>query len=502
MTRAEIIQALSNLPTATLEKLLTIADCSITPIDGQLTDFDYAKIIDAVFKKGGLADTHFPEWTDRSKSDFGRFLVELMALFSDKDFFYLNYFYNEAFVTKATQYNTLVHKALSIGLVPPGNVAAFGNFTLNIEATLVEEVVPRGAIEIGYSGSPDFTFTNDEFTIPASDVARQITTVFRHGIKKETYGNFNGKSIVLSTKNVAAKTIQLTIGGLGYTEVDSFASGNAATKHFMVAYDEEGRAEIYFAKGGYGVIPEYDASYVVSYLVGGGTLGNLLTGSLDKIAKNKSKATISGFTQFTTSGGSNLLPMETLRQKIVNYDKTGNRILNSDDAARLIKELDFVYNSKAISRANFLYIYVVPKGSKNLTESQNTAIDTFINKKLVMDKAPLISTPVYTAVTMKLNVYILPQASRAQTRENVQEVVDSYTNPQINGQFGEGIKRYKLANLIMSRVQYTQNVDFEVLQKNTNPPPYSAPADLEFYDTELIDVDNSVITINIIGGQE
>ena len=76
----------------TLKKLITIGDSILSPMNTELTSVDFASMIDEVFKENGLADRYFPEWKDRSKSDFGRFLVELFALFSDKDFFYINHF--------------------------------------------------------------------------------------------------------------------------------------------------------------------------------------------------------------------------------------------------------------------------------------------------------------------------------------------------------------------------------------------------------------------------
>ena len=78
-TKQSLINNLSKYDVDTLSKLLKYADLILIPDEDLASNVTMQQLVD---KAHNLADIYFPEWTDRSKSDFGEFLVELFALFS------------------------------------------------------------------------------------------------------------------------------------------------------------------------------------------------------------------------------------------------------------------------------------------------------------------------------------------------------------------------------------------------------------------------------------
>ena len=154
MSKEQVLATLEDRFTeGQLEKLLTIGESILSPMDGELTSVDFAAMVDSVFKADGLADTYFPQWTDRSSSDMGRLLVEIFAIFSDKDFFYINNFSREAFVGTANLYSSLRARALNQGFNPSANVAATGNISM-VFSSGEAQTVSRGDIVLGVTDFP------------------------------------------------------------------------------------------------------------------------------------------------------------------------------------------------------------------------------------------------------------------------------------------------------------------------------------------------------------
>lgn len=82
-TKEELLQYFAGLDIALLQRLQKYSQLLIIPDEDLLTN---ATMVQMVEKAHSLADVLFPQWTDRSKSDFGEFLVELFAVFQRKTF--------------------------------------------------------------------------------------------------------------------------------------------------------------------------------------------------------------------------------------------------------------------------------------------------------------------------------------------------------------------------------------------------------------------------------
>ena len=126
-TKEQLLQYFAGLDLSLLQKLEKYSKLLIIPDEDLLT---YATMVQMVEKAHSVADSLFPEWTDRSKSDFGEFLVELIALFSEKDFWYLNAFANEGILRKMRSYSNAFSKASSLGYFPTVCTSAKATFNI------------------------------------------------------------------------------------------------------------------------------------------------------------------------------------------------------------------------------------------------------------------------------------------------------------------------------------------------------------------------------------
>lgn len=496
MTREEMLLMFEKYTDNQLERLLAIGDSILTPLDGELTSVDFGGMVNQVFKVGGLADQYFPEWTDRSKSDFGRFLVELFALFSDKDFFYINHFFRESFAGTAEMYRSLVQMGLEQGYAAPANLSASGTVQL-IFAAGAQETVARGAVEIGNSILPGQFYTNDEFVAPLSGVDVAVNVTFRHGRILKTDGYFDGNSIFVNITGISKNSIKLVLQNEEWDEVLTFKDGTNVTKHYRVFYDSEGRAEIVFASEGFGAKPTKGQFYEVEVLQGGGYIGDVLANNLDTVYKADTVRTLNTFVQSDILGGTSQLPLEVLRETIIGRNRTQDRIVNPDDAQYFCNGFDFVKKVYAEAFSYYLYVYVLPVTGLNLSPTQITQIHDALEPKLLMGYNLTVADPLYVPVTLSITVYLLPQYNKQGAQIIAQKVVEDYLNPLKNGQFGEGVKRSKLTNYLLQSISGAQNVTYDVLHRSGFP---DSPQDLIFLGSEVVDYPNSTITINIQGG--
>lgn len=502
--RQQLLTDMNQYEDEVLYKLHVIANSILNPNLNQLTSADFSSMVDMVFSTGGLADTYFPAWTDKSKSDFGRFLVELFALFSDKDFFYINHYSKEAFGTTAELYRSLVHKSRSNGFTPPSNLAAVTVIDVTF-APSAGENVDRGAIVFGLAGVDGFEFSNDAFTIPANGSPQVISVTFRHGIIKQAVGNFNYKSIVIDDEGVCDSTVELVVDGdNSWTETGTFANGISTTKHFMVFYNEEAKAEIVFAKGGFGVYPAVNTPYSLTYRKGGGLIGNIAAGLLDQIVTDDTVTGVTSFVQgLPASGGANCLSLEQLRQRYIGFQRNLNRAVTDEDIETIAKELQWVHNAKSESIANYSFLYIVPVGTHIPTAPQITEVENYFLSpmpKLGMGRALLVGAAGFITVTLDIKVYILSGFSNSAAQTVTERVVQDYLDPNRYGKFGGGVVRSYLASLIIQSVQGCQNVDFDQCEDDANPT-FPVVNDVFVNNSQLVDYSNSTITITVIGGQ-
>jgi hypothetical protein len=496
MTREDLLAQLDNFSDEQLAKLVTIGNSILSPLETELTATDFSTMVEEVMKPDGLADTYFPDWTDRSSSDMGRFLVELFALFSDKDFFYMNNFSREGFVGVADLYRSLMHKAVNQGFNPPSNRAASGNVSLVFSAGGAE-TVQRGSIVLGVQGVPELTYLNKPFSLTTSAVDENIVVEFMHGKLRDETGVLDASTILVSTPKIVSKSIELKIGVNTWTEVDSFLDSTSTDKHFMVVYDEDGRAEILFGADGYGKKPTLGQSYSVEYITGGGYLGDIGDGLVTQIVTNNTLRSINSFEQFAMTGGTDQLEKEELRQVIIGKARHQNRAVTPEDVDNHLKELTFVKRSHSEAFLDDVYVYVMPEGGGTLDPSQETLVRNKIEDKIALGFDLTVSSPVYVPITLEIDLYLLPQTVKSGAYSRAIKVVEDNLNPDLRHGFGEGVNRSTLSSKLLQKVQGATNVVFKELYRTG---VYTEVNDLQFLTQELVDWDNSVVTINTIGG--
>lgn len=276
MDRDEILKYLNTLPTDKLNQLKEYSTLMLLPDSSTLLNINQPQLVDKAMQ---LADVFFPEWTDRSSSDFGKFLIEIFALFSEKDFKYINHYANEGFLLTTQYFSNAYFKALEYGYTPKTIVLPTVKPILYFDSG-EDVVVPKGGIEFEFSlfkgtlASPTDKLTKiytniKSFTI--SQAAPGSTTaisnvLFKEGTLIEKTLSYNNRPIKLYDKNIDMSTIDVSINGVVYTKVSTFGSKSPDLKAFLPIPEEDGSVTIYLGDRVFFTNPPYGAQVSISYL--------------------------------------------------------------------------------------------------------------------------------------------------------------------------------------------------------------------------------------------
>ena len=223
MLKEEIIAALSALPNDKLELLYEYSKNVIIPDADLLTRVN---MISMKAKVNEFADKNFSEWTDRSTTDFGMFLAEIMCVMSEKDFWYINGFFTQSVMQRMTTYSLAWLRASEMGYRPSVFIGSTGTFQLTYLAGS-SHTYSKGELIVVAN---ELKFTNvSTFTVGTGAESPVVT--LRQGSYYTDNITFNGYSLDIRRAGVNVDTLEVTVGDTTYTRVYTFGdSGSAPTQ--------------------------------------------------------------------------------------------------------------------------------------------------------------------------------------------------------------------------------------------------------------------------------
>ena len=331
-----------------------------------------------------LADSLFPEWTDRSKSDFGEFLVELFALFSEKDFWYINAFANESILRKAHSYSNVFAQVSALGYTPTLCKGATATFSLSFAAGNAA-TYKRGDLTVMVG---DIPFTNDEaFSVPAEETTLTLLLLHAGTFTSEDI-TFNGNSIFIRQKNIDVDSVFVQINNVEYTRVGTFGESDSDSTHFMVLPEEDGSVSIYFGHNGYGVQPALGSGIHVDFRTCDGSKQNFdfPTTMEVRVTDDLSQREVTGVTLMTAAtGGSYAESLTSIQEKAPLMIGVQGTAVNTVSTEGLLNTLGFVKQSKVTLDGTTVSYRVIPtSGSEEPTTEEQSKIYDFLSGRLIM----------------------------------------------------------------------------------------------------------------------
>ena len=501
ITKEQLLRYFATLDVPTLEKLQKYSKMLIIPDEDLLVNVTMSQMVD---KAHNLADSLFPEWTDRSKSDFGEFLVELFALFSEKDFWYINAFANEGILRKMRSYSNAFSKASSLGYQPVTCKGAVCDFNVSFAAG--EEILyERGDLIVDVNG---LKFTNDEaFDIPksASESSKQLT--LHEGTHVAEDITYNGYNILIRKPNIDINSIIVTIDNVLYTQVGNFGYSSLDSTHFMVLPEEDGSCSIYFGNNGFGIQPSIGKSIRVEYRTCSGSDGNTSI-SYAKINDSLSDREAVSASMITAAmGGIYAETLTSIKEKAPLFFNVKRAAINENVSQSILNSFSFVHKSKVIVLGREVIYRIIPtSGYLEPTSEELSVISEEFHPYLMAGYAGSYVANTYkslmlvahsSATKIILDVIVLSGYNTDTVESSLRQVMEDVTNPLVNADYGGSFIKTDMDILMRSRVSGVQSVTFklQVGSKEQIMP------DVTLEETEIfrkINQDDLIIRTNVV----
>jgi len=486
MSKQTIITYLSTLSLSKLERLYDYARNIIIPEKDLLTNVTMQQMVK---KSLELADINFPEWTDRSDSDFGRFLVELIALFSEKDFYYINGFANETFISKCKVYSDLFVRAVEFGYSPVMYTSSKSSISLTFG---IGSAISYNRGDVIIADDSGNTFTNlYPFTVPEVLVGTtSIVTTFAQGdvIKKEDI--YNGYRIDISETNIDAESVVILMNGLPWTKVPNFGQSLADDLHFIVLPEMDGSISIYFGDNTYGKSPSVDTQVSLSYIRSRVYTDFIGSGSINSSLNTRP---LSSFSVISTTVGYVGETLEQLRQNTLLFKNTYLTVNQTSSIVLFLNRQPSVKRSYANVIGTSVYFRVIPSDGSVASGLLLTELEALVNDVVTMGYTCYGIAAEYVEVgPISADIYYLQEADASYVSETAKNIISDYTNPLVSADFGKDFNRYDLLFQIRQKIESCTNVVFTVVQGG-------APTDVVLTDLQIMKaVSTGSITINLI----
>lgn len=397
------------------------------------TSKDYASIRDDML--GQITDV-FPEWTNRDPADFGIVLIELFAYMGDILSYYIDRSANEAFMTTASQRDSVLYLARLLGYNPSTVVASTVTLTFsNSTASTIE--VPAGtqiATSASTTGGTQIIFETDAaVTVPAKvgTVNGTITVTATQGqtvteeLAPTSTGEIN-QTRELTYSPLIQNSIDIVAGASPFTEVAYLIDYNNYDPVFVVQTRADGVSFVVFGDGISGRIPATGATITATYRIGGGTIGNVGAGLIKSIIK--SSAALSSFSGLTVTnltpatGGVEEESTDSIRVNGPASLRALNRAVSLADYSALCVAAGVAKANAVADVYTSVTVYVAPSagelgvtsisGTTPSSEFTNTTVPLLTN--YLVGKAPANTTitfqpPTYVPVSIVATITTLPQ---------------------------------------------------------------------------------------------
>jgi hypothetical protein len=446
-----------------------------------------SRLIDFIQQRFGPTGTELPNtFNDLVESSIAIMLIENWAFLADTLSFKMDQIVNELFIDTVTEVENAFRLARLVGFQPQPPIASSSMWTGTLNAVYSTNIViPTPVsidvlvggtpitIELFASTSNNEPIFNQDIVIPAG--SRVNSSVI--GLEGTTLrASFTGtgdisQTLTLPSSSVLYDSIQVELNGEIWSRVDSFTDSQPR-KEYRVEFDSAYTGYVIFGNNRSGLIPPAGSSITATYRVGGGTIGNIITGYVE-VQKLGATAGISTgipitFKNYTRGkygyDGDNI---EDVRKKLPLWVKTQDRCVSGSDYKNLIDQFATPYHgqigkSTALLRSygcsgNVIDIYILTKDGENLIKSSDELkmdLTNMLNSKKMLTDYVCIKDGIilYVDVTVDL---VLDRAYRKFESEIRAEVLQRLNNffSLNNWEYGETLKETDLVKEISDMKQ-------------------------------------------------
>ena len=353
-----------------------------------------------------------PQWTSRDSGDFGIVLLELFAYLGDLLNYQIDRAANEAFISTATQRDTVLNLAKLLNYIPNDVNAATGTVTLSNSGATDATIAAGTEVSTTADGiNPAVTFTlNEAVNVPAQVGIVNGTAsvaVTQGKSTTETVGTSTGtpnQEFPLSNTGVITGAgITVTVAGITYSKINFIIDANSTDAVYYTYTDGAGITYVVFGDGISGRIPPNGSSISVTYRYSetSGSVGNVAANSV----KNINIFGITVTNELGFSGGTDAESTDSVRVNAPLSLRALDRAVSLKDYSSLAVQFNGVEkaNAMATSLASIVLFIAASGGRLTTTAFKQTVSDYFVDK---IPPGTTVSIQDFTAVYPYLTVTV------------------------------------------------------------------------------------------------
>ena len=308
------------------------------------------------------ASDSIPEWSGSSASDFMSSLIDLWAYNADILHYYIDRASTEAFLTTATQRESVLAMANLYGYTP--------NYMRSSTASLT--LTNTGAASVTIAANTPFvstgglSFFNETATVVTG--SSNGTVVVRQGVKyfdepvisetdiTSTKSNGNpGQRFNIYRQSIDASSVIIKVAEGSFGAVKTWTRVNSVTPYgpddsvFSVSVAASGVTQVVFGNGINGRIPPVNSPITATYIQSSGSAGNTAAGTITIIG-NSLYPTITTVTNAVAAGGGlDFETIDAIKQAIPSTVRTRNGAVSLSDFG------DIALTTQGVSKAVVSY---------------------------------------------------------------------------------------------------------------------------------------------------
>lgn len=366
-----------------------------------------------------IKDRFSEDFNDFVESDLAIMLIENWAFIADTLSFKIDQIANEIFIDTVSEIDNAFRLCKLVGFQPTPPIAARALFSAVINNALDTDLIVETPIatdivtdlgsrtyELYPADSNNNPIFDEDIVIPAGSLinttivgiegSTNTDTIFSDGTQNQSYQ--------LGFGPVIYDSVRVLVDGNIWEQVEYFTDSKPR-KEYRVEFDANYNAFVVFGNNRAGLSPANGSEIIVTYRVGGGVVGNIVTGSIEfqrgTIVPGFEFRVPVTFRNYTRGEfGYNGDGIEDIKRKLPAFLRRQNRVVAGDDYKSFADQFVTAFNGQvgkatAVLRqygcaANIIDVYVLAKdGNNDLAEATNglkvALIEAYDEQKMFTD---------------------------------------------------------------------------------------------------------------------
>lgn len=357
---------------------------------------------------------NIPELTDFSEGNIFIILISLYAAIAEVLHYYIDNMARETFFSSARRYSSLMKHAklvdyhIHAGIPSTVDVLIYRSNNQPIESDVS---IPLGTLFNDSKGNQ--WLSTKAIVWKKGSYGIKIPLEQKQLISDVNLGLIPGDNSYIELNNLGSGlyyvegSMNLTISGITWQLVETFAYSGPNDLHFKVELNENRVPCIVFGDGINGKLPDINSNVVASYYVTYGLNGNIDVNSITTLPSNITQAISDAACSnpYKSSGGSNYETFDQMRFRIPLSIKTLGVAITKDDYEALVRTVPGVDKSYVnYICGKYLEIYITPDGGGVASQALiDKALLKVLSKKVITTSIkilPVNTVDVYLTATI------------------------------------------------------------------------------------------------------